>query len=414
MAKNSMVAPPQRPQMNVQQANNAAQRLLVQNAVEMTQNIYSSSATPTSQPVVNVIPRNVGIIKKFLVGITATLQNTGTTVATLTQGAAANLLSNVTFYDLQNNLRINTNGIHLTALASVKRRRPFGGCADYHQTTQLSSTSTGTLHTSQSQMFNVSSAGRMVFLAEPTIAAGASATISAYFEIPLAYSDDDLRGAVFANVVNTTMSLQLTFNTGNCFNGATANADDTYSVYSGSTGVIQSAWVDIYQVYLDQLPTAQDGTFILPQISLATVYELKNTMFTGVAPNQDFPVPFTNFRDFFSAFALYNSDGGADGRPYYNINYWSLTTANFTNIWKYNPGYANLLCRDVLQNDLPSGMYYFSFRKHPIWTTQYGNQQLNLNATSAVTGNAYLHVFWEDMALQNTLVGSASLPAGGM
>jgi hypothetical protein len=414
MAKNAPVATQARPQMTVQQANNAAQRLLVQNAVEMTQNIYSGVVYPTSQAILNVVPRNVGIIKKFVVRIVATLQNTGLDEATLTEFGLANLLKNVTFYDLQNNLRINTNGIHLTSLSSVKRRRPYGGCADYNQTAPIVLSAGGDTHTSVSQMFNTPPATRNVFIAEPTIAAGDTALVSAVFEIPLAYSDDDLRGAVFANVVNTTMSLQLTFNADKAFNGTSPTADDTFSVYAGQTGLFTQAQVDIYQVYLDQLPTAQDGTFILPQISLSTVYELKNTMFTSISPNQDFPVPFTNFRDFFSAIALFNFDGTAAGRAAYGVNYWSLTTANFTNVWKYTQDYANLLAREVLSSDLPQGMSYFSFRRHPIWTTQYGNQQINLNANDNATGAAYLQIFWEDMALQNTLVGSASLPAGGM
>lgn len=414
MAKTAAVATQSRPQMTVQQANNAAQRLLVQNAVEMTQNIYSGLVYPTSQAVLNVVPRNVGIIKKFVVRIVASLQNTGTGAADLTEYGLSNLLKNVTFYDLQNNLRINTNGIHLTALSSVKRRRPYGGCADFNQTAPIVISSGGSPVTSVSQMFNTPPASRNVFVSEPSIAAGDTENVEAWFEIPLAYSDDDLRGAVFANVVNTTMSLQLTFNADKAFNGTSPTADDTYSVYSGSTGLFTQAQVDIYQVYLDQIPTAQDGTFILPQISLSTVYELKNTMFTGIAPNQDFPVPFTNFRDFFSTFALYNYDGSATGKAGWSINYWSLTTANFTNVWKYTQDYANLLAREVLSSDLPMGLYYFSFRRHPIWTTQYGNQQINLSATDAVTPSAYLHVYWEDMALQNTLVGSASLPAGGM
>lgn len=414
MAKNNATTPSARPQMNVQQANNAAQRLLVQNAVEMTQNIYSGIVYPTSQPVLNVIPRNVGVIKKFVVKVTATLQNTGTDSANLTEYGLANILKNITFYDLQNNLRINTNGIHLTALASVKRRRPYGGCADFNQTAQVITQDGGSAHTSVSQLFNVPPATRYVYIAEPTIAAGENATVSASFEIPLAYSDDDLRGAVFANVVNTTMNLQLTFNADKAFSGTGTTTDDTYSIYSGSTGLFSDCFVEIYQVYLDQLPTAQNGTYILPQISLATVYELKNSMFTGIAPNQDFPVPFTNFRDFFSTFTIFNFDGSADGRAFFSVNYWSLTTANFTNVWKYTQDYANLLAREVLSSDLPSGMTYFSFRRHPIWTTQYGNQQINLNANDEVTTGAYLHAMWEDMALQNTLVGGASLPAGGM
>jgi hypothetical protein len=378
-----------------------ATSIVTTKAITMIQNIFSQTVFPPSNPVIsNLVPRNVGIIKKFIVEIVGTLTNTSGGTVTLTDIGLANLISNVTFYDLNNNLRINTTGYHLTLLQYAKKRRPFSATAQWN-------TANGN---NVSQMFSVSPATWPVLVAPATIGAGDSVTVRAVFEIPLAYSDDDLRGAIFANVINTTMNLQITLNT----NAVSAAADYTGSVYSGGAGTFTQAVVNVYQVYLDQLPTnPKTGAYILPQTSLSTVYELKNTNLQAVTPGQDFPIPFTNFRSFLSTFLIYNNGSGAGngGRAYgTDVNYFSRTTANFTNIFKYDPLYNVMISREIFGADLPAGTYLFSFRKQPVWTTQYGNQQINLNAITADAG-AYANVYWEDMALQNTLSGGASLPA---
>lgn len=387
------------PAVTPQLSDSQITKIVTSKALTMTQNIYSATIFPPSNPVIsNLIPRNVGIVKKFVVEVLATLTNTdGAATATLTDTGLANLISNVTFYDLQNNLRINTTGLHLNLLSTVKRRRPFAATGSWN-------TADGN---NLSQMMNVPPALWPVFQAPATILHGAAATVRAVFEIPLAYSDDDLRGAIFANVINTTMSLQITLNT----NAFAATGDTTYAVYSGAPGTFTSAVVNVYQVYLDQLPSdPRTGKYLLPQTSLSTVYELKNTNLQAITQNQDFPIPFANFRSFLSAFAVYNNNGTTGRALGTDITYWSLSTANFTNIFKYDPLFNTMLSREIVMADFPAGIYYFSFRKQPIWTTQYGNQQINLNA-STVNAGAYVQVMWEDMALQNTLSGGASLPA---
>ncbi len=376
-------------------------KIVTGKALTMRQNIYSNTVFPPSNPIItNLIPRNVGIVKRFIIEIVATLTNGAGGVATLTDFGLANLIQNVTFYDLNNNLRINTTGLHLHLLSTFKRRRPFAGTAQYN-------TATGN---NLSQMMDVPPAAWPVFQAPATIAANGVATCRAVFEVPLAYSDDDLRGAIFANVINSTMNLQITLNQ-NAMVGA-APADYTYAVYQGSAGTFTSAVVNVYQEYLDQIPTnPQNGQLLLPTISLSTVYELKNTNLQAITVGQDFPIPFSNFRSFLSAFLIYNNSGAATGRTFgTDVNYFSHTTANFTNIFKYDPLYNVMLSREIIGADMPAGCYYFNYRKQPVWTTQYGNQQININASTA-GASAYAQVMWEDMALQNTLSGGASLPA---
>lgn len=380
--------------LSPQQLNSMQRQAVLAQAVSMTQNISSSTQFPPSNPVLNLVPRNVGLIKRFVVEIVATLNNTGGAVATLTDFGLSNLLSNVQFTDLNNNVRINTSGAHLSLLSSAKRRHAYLGSNDL----------VGNTGNNTPSMFNVPQSAWGIFQAPATIAAGGNATLRAVFEIPLAYSDHDLRGAVYANVINASMNLQLTFNQ----NAISAGTDNTTAVYSGSAGTFTQAVVNVYQEYYDQLPVGKNGV-VLPMVDLSTVYELKTTSFSAITPSTDYPIPFSNFRDFFSAFVIYNNNGLSAGRAFgTDINYWALQSANFTNLWKIDPLFAAARAVEVLQTQLPAGTYYHSFRQKPLSTTQYGNMELIVNPITA-TANAYATVMLEDMAIVNTLSSAGSL-----
>lgn len=378
-------------------ALNLAQRqAVIQNAVEMTQQIFSTTiAAPTAgNNTVNIVPRNVGLIKKFIVEITGTYTSTGAAAATAF--GLSNLLTNVQFSDLNNNQRINTIGPHLTILKQAKNRD-----------VELSSMP---ISTSQSdamlggQFVASGTAPNFPVILYP-LPSTAAAPFRAVFEIPLAYSDDDLRGAIYANVVNATMQLQLTLNP----LPSPAGADNTFAVWGTATGPITNVTITVYQVYLDQLPVGTKNGVILPMLDLSTVYELKNTNFTAIPQGQDFPFPYANFRDFLSTLAIFNSTGATAGlKNGSDLNYWSLQSANFTNIFKVDPLLAAQKTREIMNSDLPLGTYYFSHRRKPISTTQYGNMQLNLNAI-AVSGSPYCNICWEDFALVNTLSQAGSL-----
>src|SRR5512146_1614010 len=108
------------------QALNAAQRAAVlATSVNMKQQIFSGTFTPSSQNVINVPAKNVGLIKRFIIEVAGTANNTdGVNASAVSQIGLANVLSNVSFTDLNNNLRINTNGFHLAAISMAKKRRP--------------------------------------------------------------------------------------------------------------------------------------------------------------------------------------------------------------------------------------------------------------------------------------------------
>ena len=371
---------PQAP--SLQQQNAIARQLVLQQSVEMTQTIYSTTVTPANQNVLNIVPRNVGLIKGFVVEVSAVVTNNATNPLALSDFNIANILSQVVFTDLNNNVRINTSGWHLEFIDTAKRNRVFGSSQPSDSPIKYGSN------------WNVKSA-------PATIAASGTGTVTQKYWVPLAYSDQDLRGSVYGNVVNATMNLQLTLNT----NVSITSGDSTLNIYTGNPSTLTSATVTVYQVYLDQLPQGKQGP-VLPILDLSTVYELKNTTFSGIVANQEFSMQYSNFRDFLSTFMIYyNGTARATGA---DISYLALQSANFTNIFKVDPYLQAMRTRNKVSTDFPPGVYYFDHRNKPLATTQYGNLELVMNPSTA-GASAYCLVGYEDFALMNTITQAGSL-----
>jgi hypothetical protein len=397
-ASSAAGAPPTTAQ--VKAANMANRQAIVQSAILKQQQIFQQTFAPTSLQVLNIPPRYAGLILGFYVDVEATC-TLGTNNGIRTAWGAANFLQQVQFLDLSNNTRIQTTGWHLNAINSAKAKQPFCSVdllnVDYPA-------GYGEVFTK-----NIAQA--------PATLTTAGATISMLFWVPLAYSEVDLRGAMWANVVNATANLQLTLATSaQAFVAHTA--DPTSAVYqydaTGATGVVTSYTVTVHQVYYDQLPTDKNGNQLLPVIDLSTLYMLQNTTLSGMVTNGDFNIPYANFRSFLSTMVIYdNQVGGAYNLPGSDINYWALQTANFTNIFKYPSWFPGVFARLAIAADFPLGSYYFDTRKKPINTIQFGNQQLIMNPLGTVNVGANVLVGWEMFAITNTLVGAASLAGAG-
>jgi len=390
------------PKLTPQQQDAMATATILANAVNKTQSVANAQVFPATNPTLFIQPVNVGLIKRFIIIVTGTITNTGSTTITLTDFGVSNVFGpgGVQYSDLSNFLRVNTAGLHLSVISDAKRGRPYAGTYDANQVDG----------NNRSQMLNTPAALWPVITAQPTIASGQSGAFRAVFELPLAYSDTDLRGGIWANVLNAVQQLNLTFNT----NVVTANpTDNTFAIYSGaagSAGAISSATVVVYQQYLDQLPTGQAYGF-LPQLSISTAYQLLYTNFANVTPGQEFPIQYANQRSFLSTLAIFNSTGAVGGRNYgSDVNYWALLTANSSYVWKLDPLTCTQESRDDITFDLPAGTYYFPSREHPIASQQFGNIQLILNAISA-NASSTVFVGWEQFALKNTLITGSSLAA---
>lgn len=391
--------------MTPQQANALQRQLVLRNAVEMTQQIFQTTIATVAAGtnIINVPVRNVGLLKRFYVEIAGTA-TANTATASATVFGLGNAISQLTFTDLNNNIRIQTDGVHLTVLKQVKARE-----------NALSALPIATVQTDSmlaGQFVASGSSPNFTVINYPLPTTGGLA-FRAIFEVPIAYSDDDLRGAVYVNVVNSQAYLGITLNP--AFFSANAATDTTSNVFTSGAnpaGTITNTVVTVYQIYLDQLPVASNGQVILPTLDMSTVYELKKTPITGQVVSFDNPYPYANFRDFMSTLTVWNSTGATAGlKAGTDVNYWALQSANFTNIWKIDPLYAAHKFREIVGSDLPVGTYYFSHRKKPLSTIQYGNLQLILNPSSLTSGACYQSVYVEDFALVNALTQAGSLAA---
>jgi hypothetical protein len=388
-----------------QQAQQAAQKAMmlniqqrqsvVGNSVLLTQPIPVNSRDPTSNnPAVTITPKNVGLILGFMIRVSGTLTNNAGGSATRSELGGMNLVTNFTFTDLSNNVRINTPGWHIGMLNSARQGFVFGGA--YAPNVGADFGNNWNVQTCPS-----------------SIAASTDAAVSQYYYVPLAYSQSDLRGAIYAAVTNGTMSLQINLNLSPF---TTGGADATLNVFS--TAAANGNWktgtniaIECYQVYYDQLPTYNDGPLkgqvVLPALDLNTIYTLKQTAQTGLTSGQDFSYNFTNYNDFLSALTILDNNGtlgiGAD------INYWSMKAANTLTIFQYTPQTAALYARQTFMSDLPKGCYYFDFRARPISTNQFGNMQLNVNPTSSINAAAILFTAVESFTYPNSIQGQ-SLP----
>jgi hypothetical protein len=331
------------------------------------------------------------LVKRVVVEISGNVGVGAAETQTATRFGLMNLLSNVTLTDLSNQTRINTAGWHLHMLATAKRQFAFGAA-----------------FTSDSPI-NIGSNF-------PVITAPSSYTATQpfrmFYEIPIAYGDMDLRGAIYANVVNATFNLQLTVNP-NFFVASTA--DPALAVYKSSTaqlGTIPTFTVTVYQNFLDQLPIMQ-GKVVLPALDLGTAYLLNSTQVSALVANQENPIPYANFRDFMSTIAWYDNFGYATSPVGSDMGYWSLQSANYTNILKYDPYMASLLTRWIISDDFPAGngqtTYYFDHRNRPISTIQFGNMSLVANPTNVQNATSAIYLGYESLAYINQITQAGSL-----
>jgi hypothetical protein len=391
------------PQMSPQQSNAMVRQLILRGgvlgqmyfppAVDMWQQlnpIMPSAVGPGS--VITIQLRNVGLVKRLILEFSATITAGASSVQTLTPLGLANLISNITFIDLGNNTRINSTGWHLNAVSSVKRRRVF--CASY-----ASDTPNGYGNNNNRVMF-----------APATLAANASSVVKFILEIPFVKNNHDLRGAIFADVTNAVMQVQCTINP-QMFVSSTA--DKTLAVYSSAgadLATLSNLTVQCNQNYLDQLPrNPQNAAPILPALDLGTAYLLNNTASGLPVVNQDNGFSFVNARSYESVAFIYDNNGTLNVNGV-DLNYIQVTSANFTQILRYDGMMAVTSERDILGCDLPAGMRYLDFRHRPVNTDQYGNMQLIVNPSSVLGSAATILFGWEAYGIIGQINQAGSLP----
>lgn len=335
---------------------------------------------------------NVGLQTKLTIEVQGTIAAGAAENLTKTPWGLANIFSQVVLTDLSNIQRINTTGLHLFALATLRNRSVFG--ATY-------------LNDSPVQM----GSNFLVNDGPAALAPNQSAPFRFFFELPLAYHDNDLRGAVYSNVTNAQWRVQLTINAN--FVAGSGATDTLFSVYKSSLAnplaVLSAFQVQVYQHYLDQLPRGSNNQPIVPLFSLSWNYLIINTVSTGMVATQDFPVQYANFRTFLSTIAIFDNGGTFNAGG--DTNYVAIQVANQTYLERLDPFMSTLRTRQMIGDDYPPGTYVFDHRRWPIVTDQFGNTQFVLNA-SQVNANANLQMMYEMLSIQNQAINAGSLAAG--
>lgn len=376
--------------VNMEQANNAAQAAILAYAQPMSQPLapVAVAGTPQGQ-VITIIPNNVGLNTKLVIEVTGTFTPTGNETQNRTPLGLANFFSNITLTDLNNYQRVNTTGWHLYLLASMRNRGPFAAAYPNDAPAMMGSN------------YNVMNA--------PAAVAGGAVTFRVFFEVPLAYHDADLRGAIYAAVTSAQWRLQLTINPN--FSVTAATADATLACYQSTTadlGTLSNVNIQVYQEYLDQLPR-QNGNPVLPALSLAYNYLLTSTTMTGMVATQDFPTFYPNYRVFLSTIGIYDQAGTTNFGT--DLNYIAIQVANMTFLQKWDPYKVQMEVRKLIGTDMPRGVFALDHRRKPIDTNQYGNTSLVINPITAAAGSS-LMLGYEMLAIQSQAINAGSLQGG--
>src|SRR5690606_38909667 len=260
MTPNEMAAQ----QAQAYQVNLAARQMIVRNAVIRRQQIFAGTVDPATQWNVEIAPRYAGFILGCIVNIRRNVDVAAATGTALTKTpfGSANLLSQVRFDDLSNNTRIQTTGWHLKLLDSAR-----GG--QRYLVNRDNTIAAGVNYPVDSFQHDNS----LVY--SPTaIAQGANSDVAFTYYVPIAYSEQDLTGGIFAAVNNATARLLLTLNRD--FVQArtlTAGGDAGYVTAASGTApadvTVSPFEIEVYQVYYDNLPRSDKG-YILPVIDMGT------------------------------------------------------------------------------------------------------------------------------------------------
>lgn len=373
--------------------NQAIRENILANAIPVFQNVRSGSLTYTQgQPTTfTVLASNVGLIRRFWIEFSGTVNCASTHSLTPSMFGLSNLLSNVQFIDQNNRLRINTTGPHLHMAASLKRRRPFGA-ALYGNATPVLSDPTGI------------GANIGVQLGTGTVTGGTALNFKFVFEIPVVNSNQDLTGAIYANQTTSNNQLQFTINP----NFFTASAADSFNsgyicdnatIATTAPTLTNLTWT-LYQDFLDQLPVDNTGFAQLPPIDIAYAlcYQAINPgVITQGQDNLYALPPFNIYQDIM----LFWDNFGYNTAPVGNdVSYIKVQISNTYVLKQWDPYVNAIVTRNLLGSDLPArqaagttntgasgAVYDLDFRAKPLSVNQLSSTNIVFNPVTVQTTN---------------------------
>lgn len=366
----------------------AVRQSILANAIPVLQNVRSGAMTYAagSPTTVNLLASNVGLIRRFFLEISGTLNCSSGTLTPSGPGLS-NLLSNIQFTDQNNRLRINTSGYHLHLAASEKRKRPFGS-AILATTGQTDPTGMG--------------ANFPVQTSTGAVTAGTPKNFTFIWDIPVVNSNTDLSGAIYANQTTSNNQLQFTINP-NAFLINTAdqlNAAYMMSVALGTSlpTLTNLTWT-LYQDFLDQLPVGNDGFAVLPQsdINFALCYQLINAGVQVAGADNLYALPPFNI---YQNLMLFWDNFGYTGVVGSDVQYLKVQISNTYILRQWDPSMLAVLTRNLVGSDMPGsaiatnsgGVYNLDFRHKPLTVAQLSSTNIVFRPNTVQSANSSLNI----------------------
>jgi hypothetical protein len=376
------------------QQNMAIRQNILANAIPVFQNVRSGSLTYVAGSPTNftVLGSNVGLIRRFWIEVTGTVNCASAHTVTPSMFGLSNLFSNVQFIDQNNRLRINTTGPHLHLAASQKRRRAFGS-ALYGNTTPVQTDPTGI------------GANFPVQESTGVVSGGTAKNFRMVFEIPVVNSNQDLTGAVYANQTTSNNQLSFTINP-NFFAASGADAFNSAYLCDAALGttlptLTNLTWT-LYQDFLDQLPVDNTGFAQLPPIDIAyaLVYQMINPGVQVQGQDNLYALPpFNVYQDlmlFWDNFGYNGANGvGSD------VNYLKVQISNTYILLQQDPFINAIRTRNLIGSDLPAAVgatntsgavYDLDFRHKPLSVNQLSSTNIVFNPSTVQAATSNLQI----------------------
>jgi hypothetical protein len=373
--------------------NMAIRQNILANAIPVFQNVRSGSLTwqqgvPTTW---TVLASNVGLIRRFWLEVTGTVNGSAAATFTPSMLGLSNLLSNVQFIDQNNRLRINTTGAHLHLAAGQKRRRPFGSSL-YGNATPVQTDPAG------------AGANFPVQISTGVVTAGTPKNFRMVYEIPVVNSNQDLTGAIYANQTTSNNQLQFTLNP----NAFVFGADAFNACYLASSALGTSlptltnlTWT-LYQDFLDQLPVDNTGFAQLPPIDIAyaLVYQMINPGVQVAAQDNLYALPpFNVYQDLMLFWDNYQFNGA--GGVGSDVNYIKVQISNTYILLQQDPYVNAIRTRNLMGSDLPGvvaatntsgAVYDLDFRHKPLSVNQLSSTNIVFNPATVQSATSNLQI----------------------
>lgn len=349
---------------DIMRQNLALRSALLQSAPRMRKLLGSfTGGTPGQSTRVKLF--NVGVTTKIYAEVIATY-DVGTAAATPSPKSPWNIINRARLSDFDGTDRINASGYQLWVLNSIRNSAPYG--------------------------YNNGSKTSVLDYPRIDTTVGTSRKASFIIELPVAYSSDDLRGAMLTQTAVGETWLSLDWNPAFFSN---ANADAVFNGAPTTTISNVSITTNVYQEYL--LPQSIGGQVPLPTLDFMTVYEIGGTLKSAdnLASGQEKLLNYPGVRQVIGAYFNF-VNGGVMNAAFTDIAKFRLI-ANGNNVLREYGAYDKLFDQRIAlsNNDLVPGTYFELHRDKPIETALYGNVQYGITPSNVNAGNTYIEVCFE-------------------